>query len=67
MAYEELPVFVDEPAEYESRGCHIVAKWKGRVFHIPVAVAQQQVARLNRALDQCFENRGKVIPLPARH
>lgn len=63
---EELPVFVDEPAAYESRDdTHIVARWKGRVFVIPVAIAKKSVALLNVALDRLHERRAsKVVSLP---
>jgi len=58
--FEELPVYVDEPAEYEPRGDHIVGHWKGRTFHIPIAVATQITVRLNKVLarwhaEQCGE------------
>ena len=63
----ELPIFVDEPADYEPQGDYIVSKWKGRRFIMPIAVAQKAVARLNRALDQSIEGRGIIVPLRARH
>lgn len=60
-----LPIFVDEPPEYEPSDDHIVSMWKGREFHIPIAVGKKIVARLNRALDQWHEGRGVVRHMPA--
>jgi len=58
---DDLPIFVDEPAEYEPQGDHIVARWKGREYHMPIAVAKKAVRRLNRAIDQWHEGRADVI------
>lgn len=63
----ELPVFVDEPAKYEPSGDHIVAKWKGREFHMPIAVAQLAANRLNRAIRLWHSRQNSVVSIPKKH
>lgn len=63
----ELPIFVDEPAKYEPRGDHIVASWKGLEFHMPIAVAQETVTGLNRAIRLWHSRQNSVVFICGKH
>lgn len=66
----QLPIFVDEAAEYEARGDHIVCKWKGMEFFMSVAVAYQAALRLREVLAKCHIaslDKANVVQFRSRH
>lgn len=68
MFEEGMQIFVDEAAEYEARGHHIVSRWKGREYVMPIAVAEKAVMRLNRALTIWRAGGAEVVELsPRKH